>query len=525
MSADHVSTAYDRVLYPSSTFPETHPNRLATVAYLRGLQPAPVNGCRVLELGCGAGGNLIPMAFHLPDSEFVGLDLAQRPIASGQSFAAKLGLSNLTLRSMDLREARVDELGHFDFIIAHGVYSWVPQPVRERILGICQDMLNPQGVAYISYNAYPGSHFRDLARGMMRFHVSAFESFEDKLGQARGLLKFISESRMKPDYYVEAIRAEFGRVSKYIDAAFFHDDLNEVNQPFYLYEFIADAKRYRLQFVGEATASDLNLEKLTPEATKKMAELEAGDAVIFEQFKDFLVATGFRRTLLCRAEIDLAPDLVLERVRQLYLMSDAVRVEGTGTGDSNHLFRRPRGDEVATTDPLFAAALDFLSAEYPRSVSFEKLVQAARAAAGSQSETRSAADSTGALEEALLKAYHAGFLFLNAYQPEVVNQVTERPATSKLARFQLARGNFATSQLHVSHEFPDPFARQLVVLLDGTRDQAALTRDLIEFAKSTGDPIYENGVRVTNSDELPHAIGRRLPPALASLARAGMLVG
>ena len=521
-AANPVSTAYDQVLYPSRTFPETHPNRLAAVAYLRGMQPAPVDRCRVLELGCGAAGNLIPMAFHLPESEFVGLDLAKRPIAAGQSFAAKLGLSNIALHSMDLREARAEEFGHFDFIIAHGVYSWVPLPVRERILSICQEMLNPNGVAYVSYNAYPGSHFRDLARGMMRFHVSAFESVEDKIGQARGLLKFLSESRIKPDYYVEAIRAEFERVAKYVDEAFFHDDLNEVNQPFYLYEVIADAKRHGLQFLGEAATTNLNLEKLTPQVANKLAELEAADAVAREQFKDFLVATGFRRTLLCRAEIELAPDLVVQRVRQLYVMCDAVRVEGSKNEGSNRVvFRRPLGDELETADPLFTAALDSLCPLHPRSVPFEKLLQAAL---GSRSETANTSDATAALEAALLQAFRAGFLFLNAYPPKVVNQITERPVTSKLARFQLTCGDFATNQLHLSHEFPDPFARQLVSLLDGTRDQTTLTRDLIQFAKSTGGPVYENGVLVTNPDDLPNAIERRLPEALASLARLGMLV-
>ena len=525
MTANHVNTAYDQVLYPSRTFPETHPNRLAMVAYLRGLQPARVDRCRVLELGCGAAGNLIPMAFQLPESEFVGLDLASRPIASGQDFAAKLGLSNITLHSMDLCEARVEEFGHFDFIIAHGVYSWVPSAVRERVLAICQEMLTPQGVAYVSYNAYPGSHFRDLARGMMRFHASAFDSVEDKLGQARGLLKFLSESRIKPDYYMEAIRGEYQRVAKYADEAFFHDDLNDFNQPFYLHEFITDAKRHGLQFVGEAASNHLNLEKLTPQTAQKLAELEAGDPVAYEQFKDFLVATGFRRTLLCRAEMDLAPRLLVERVQQLYAASDAVRVEGQGgDGSGGPLFRRPMGDELATPDPLFAAALDFLSAQYPCSVPFEQLLQAASAAAGRDANAANASNGRDGLAEALLTAYRAGFLFLNTYPPEVVNRVTERPVSSKLAQLQLANDHFATNQLHLSREFPDPFARQLVSLLDGTRDQNTLTDELVGFVKSTGGPVYENGVVLTNPADIPDAIGRRLPEALASLARLGMLV-
>ncbi len=192
-----LSIAYDKVLYPAATFPQTHPNRLATVAFLRGMQPAPIDHCRVLELGCGLGSNLIGMAFQLPDSEFVGLDLARRPIAAGQSFAEELGLGNVALHEMDISAASPERFGRFDFIIAHGLYSWVPQPVRGHILAVCQEMLNPQGVAYVSYNAYPGNHLRDLVRGMMRFHTAGFEDPIEKVGQARGLLKFLAESTPK----------------------------------------------------------------------------------------------------------------------------------------------------------------------------------------------------------------------------------------------------------------------------------------------------------------------------------------
>jgi SAM-dependent methyltransferase len=180
-TAGEAISAYDKVLYPATVFPQTHPSRLATVAFLRGVQPAPVNRCRVLELGCGLGANVIGMAFQLPESEFIGLDLARRPVASGQAFVAELGLRNISLHSMDLCRASAEEFGRFDFIIAHGVYSWVPQPVRERILAICREMLNPQGVAYISYNAFPGNHLRDLVRWMMRFHTARFDTPDEKV--------------------------------------------------------------------------------------------------------------------------------------------------------------------------------------------------------------------------------------------------------------------------------------------------------------------------------------------------------
>src|SRR3954471_17103755 len=139
-------TAYDDVPYPSTPFPQTHPDRLATLATLFGMRPASVERCRVLELGCGDGGNLIPMALVLPESDFLGVDLAGEPIARGRSTIDALGLRNIEMRQDDLRAfANGADAGQeqFDFIIAHGVYSWVPEDVRDALLHICRRRLAP----------------------------------------------------------------------------------------------------------------------------------------------------------------------------------------------------------------------------------------------------------------------------------------------------------------------------------------------------------------------------------------------
>src|SRR5262249_26620757 len=147
--------AYDEVVYPSYVYSQTHPDRLATIATLLGMNPTSVESCRVLELGCGAGGNLIPMAFDLSESGFVGIDLAGSAISQGRELIKALGLKNISLQQADLMDLS-SELGKFDYIIAHGLFSWVPEVVRDRILAICRAHLAPEGVAYISYNAYPG---------------------------------------------------------------------------------------------------------------------------------------------------------------------------------------------------------------------------------------------------------------------------------------------------------------------------------------------------------------------------------
>ena len=162
--------AYDQVLYPGFPLAQTHPDRLATIAGLLGMTPARPDRSQVLELGCGDGGNLIPMAVELPGSEFTGIDLAQPGIARGRAISEALGLKNISLRQMDLLAAGAD-LGQFDYILAHGLYSWVPAHVRDGVLRICRTNLAHDGVAYVSYNAYPGFHRREIFRGMMLHHV------------------------------------------------------------------------------------------------------------------------------------------------------------------------------------------------------------------------------------------------------------------------------------------------------------------------------------------------------------------
>jgi hypothetical protein len=74
-------------------------------------------------------------------------------------------------------------------------------------------------------------------------------------------------------------------------------------------------------------------------------------------------------------------------------------------------------------------------------------------------------------------------------------------------------------------KFPDPLSRRLVQLLDGTRNQEMLARELLEFVRSGRGKLFENGVPVENMAEVAAMLERRVREGLESLAREGMLVG
>src|SRR5262245_45044045 len=91
--------SYEEMPYESDPLYFTHPDALGTAAFLAGISPAPIESCRVLEIGCATGGNLVPMAYALPGSRFVGVDLSPRQIEVGRAHVGALGLSNLELRA------------------------------------------------------------------------------------------------------------------------------------------------------------------------------------------------------------------------------------------------------------------------------------------------------------------------------------------------------------------------------------------------------------------------------------------
>ena len=267
------SESYDEVPYDSHPFAQTHPSRLFVVASLFGMRPTPVARCRVLELGCAAGGNLLPMAEMLPDSEFLGVDLSARQIASGQELVKQFGLKNLELRHASITDISPKE-GMFDYIICHGVYSWVPEAVRDKIMEICQKQLTPNGVAYISYNTYPGWHLRGTIRDMMRYHSARYASPQDKTAQSRALLDFLAQSvRQDGSAYSLLLKTELETVQKQADHYLYHEHLEENNDPLYFHQFADKARARGLKYLGESRVGTMVTGNFGPEVEKTLRKL------------------------------------------------------------------------------------------------------------------------------------------------------------------------------------------------------------------------------------------------------------
>jgi methyltransferase-like protein len=411
----------------------------------------------VLELGAGDGGNLFPMAVSLPGSEFVGIDLSGKAVERGIAAAEATGIANVTLRQGDIA-ALGPELGEFDYVVAHGVYSWVPPEVRAALLRVVRERMRPQGLAFVSYNALPGDHIRGVVRQMMRMHTRGIEDPRKKLEQARALLHLLEQAPGDAgDVYRPLLRSEVGRALQSSDELLFHDDLADISQPFFFTEFMAAAQAAGLQFAAEALFHSMSLNALPPELAKLLGDLAQQDLIAKEQYLDFITCRGFRQTLLCHEEVALEREVDVDRIAQFRFFCEAQR-EAPVEDQAGVSFRHRNGSALRTDHALTIQALDRLIAANPRSLPFDELA----AGAGAMS-----AEDREVLADVLFQAFSAGVTELRLHEPEVITTVSERPAASAWAR-QTAPSGRAPNLYHEIIELDEP-ARQLLPFADGTR--------------------------------------------------------
>ena len=499
-----METRYDQVLYPGFPYAQSHPDRLATLATLFGMEPAPVEHCRVLELGCGDGGNLLPMAFRFPDSTFVGFDLAEMPIAKGREPIAALGLKNLRLEAADIL-ALGEELGEFDYIIAHGVYSWVPEAVRDKLLAIAHDHLAPQGIAYVSYNALPGCYVRRMIRDMMLFHLRNVSDPEVRLKEALEFLRMLASAPESKENATPALlKQELNSLFERHPQVLFHDELGEIYYPLHFTDFMKHAEQHGLQYLAEANAFDMESGKFPAEVREQIERYSKDVRLDREQYMDFLKCRKFRQTLLCRADVPIGDTPSAERVQRLYAASPAVAVSAQPdlAGSSAEEFRGPQGAAMKTAHPLAKTAIGHLAEIWPQAIHFDDLLQR------SSERTAQPADPK-ALSEILLATYRAGLVELHAYALGCVSKPGNHPSTTALVRWQAQHGHTVTTLRHTTIEATGGIETRLLTLLDGTRDRATLAAEIASLIEPA--PEHERLVS-------------ELEANLAKLAKFGLLV-
>jgi methyltransferase-like protein/trans-aconitate methyltransferase len=521
------TTAYDLVPYSGHALAQAHPDRLATIARLFGMMPADIAHARVLELGCGDGINLTSVALSLPEAECLGIDLAISGIHKGRERARRLGLKNIEFRQFDIMDVGAS-LGRFDYIIAHGIYSWVPEPVRDKLLAVCKENLAENGAAYVSYNTYPGGHMRDLAREMMRFHVSEFTDPRQRVTQARSLIKFIIDAGREPDVYRMVLQKELERITEFADSSLFHDDLSEHNAPVYFYQFVEHAGRHGLKYLSEAQFFEIQTGIFPAEVVEVLNRI-SDSPIAREQYLDFLKCRRFRQTLLCHSDRQLDDHPIPAKVNSFHIASPIRAAVTDARVDSREPLRfvGPKNSSVETDNPLIKSALTELGKAWPGAVQFHDLLVRARRGCERRpaSGISSAEEDARVLGELLLRAYAAGIVEFTVAPPRLVTRPSEKPLASPLARLQSQAGTEVINLRHFNLQVEDAMTRRLLQILDGTRNHEALLDDLLALVKSGAAAVELDNPEIGGDDEaLRRILADELERRLADLAEMGLLV-
>jgi len=525
-SGQHYS--YDEVPYPDLSYVQTHPSRLAMLGILLGMNPAPVEQCRVLEIGSAAGGNLLPMAAVLPNSTFVGIDLSIVQIEQAQAAVEAVGMINIRFQQMDILNI-TPEFGQFDYIIAHGIYSWVPPVVQDKLLEVCQQNLAPQGIAYISYNTYPGWHRMDIIRNMMLYRTRNAATPAEKVTQATQWVSFMADAlKGQPESAYAAVFEDYvsfrlAQTEGIDHTALIHDELEANNTPVYFHQFIERAEQHGLQYLVESDFSTVMPNGLSDEVREYLSQI-AHSAVEMEQYFDFLRERMFRRTLLCHAEIEVDRRLSIQPLSQFYVSSAAHTVKPDADQEAKgiEIFEGADGIAFKTYHLLTKAAFNYLIDVRPLRIPFDRLV---REAASRLNMTHITDQEVAGLAGNLLRAFaHSlDLVEFHSFAPQMTTTVSERPITTAFARYQVRQRSHIGTLVHGRASL-DNFSRLVLAQLDGHNDRAALLDFLVELAEA-GKISMPAGVQMpTTPDEMRSTLADELDRTLDSLAHLALLV-
>lgn len=477
---DRLRADYDATPYDSDAFPQSAPGRLAAIAHLFGLDSPDVTRARVLEVGCAAGGNLIPFAAGHPHAQVVGVDLSGVQIAQGRRTVETLGLENLELMTGDIAQLDLKALGRFDFVIAHGVYSWVPPNVQDALLAAIARLLTPTGVAYLSYNTYPGWKTKEVVRDAMLLASGASSEPEAKAREARGMADFL-EDVAPSDGVLARVLAEFrSRDHGLGDSYLLHDELETFNAPCYFYEMLGRARGHGLEFLAEARPETMFPANHGPKVEAYLAEKCGGIQVLVEQYLDFAVNRAFRESLLVpvdrASQIGYPPDR--SRYAALHFAAWTPPVDGPTVVDhSRQEYEVADGATLFTNDPGLKATLGVLNARWPWTLSRHELVAAVHARLTSAGLTPSAelAAHVDDLMGVLIVQGQVRFR-LDPVLPQPVPATALRLDETVRRMAESTRADADASIFNLWHEplLPTPVDRVLLPLLDGTHDRDAL---------------------------------------------------
>ncbi|MBF0610207.1 MAG: class I SAM-dependent methyltransferase [Magnetococcales bacterium] len=468
--------SYDLISYPAMPLPRSHPNHLAALARLLGFSPAAPQRCRILELGCANGGNLIPMAAGLPEATMVGIERSRSQAEQGQRILSSLGLANCQILHQDLLDYE-GEAGSFDYILAHGLYSWVPAPVRQRIMELCGKLLAPNGLALISFNCLPGWHVKGMLREMVLEHCRHITDPMQRLSLAQDFLgDYLAALEESEALLARHLVVEIRRLLTNHPAYLYHEYLEEENQPLLFRTFAQQAAQAGLAPLCDADAAYWFPQSMGEKGQTWLESLQ--HPLEQQQTLDFLLLRQFRETVLCRRQMDIPRQLQLSALEELSIFASLRPPAKLLLNNSNsQFFFNHSGGKTAISHPLTRAALTLLWEFTPRAMPWPHLCQQASALVQRAGNLRKAEEWDHMAGE-MMSLFLQGEVGLTLQGDQPIPAMAPCPQATPLAA-AFAREGWLPTLRHAPLTL-DANTTALFTLLDGQRNQEELVQALAE---------------------------------------------
>lgn len=462
-----MSDAYERVIYRGGAIDGTLPEQMGAVAQLFGVQPADPRTARVLELGCGTGVNLLSMATVRPQGRYLGVDASHRQIDLGRQWARRAGLHQVELRAQRFEE--LSEPEGFDYIVCHGVYSWVAPEVQQAALRAISSLLAPQGVAWLSFNALPGWHARGALRAAMLWEAQGATDLQERVDAGRRALVMVRDT-LSPGPWGELLRKELEAVEEMPDWYLFHDLMSEHNEALYLHQLVQRLAPHGLRTLATVPPSQMAVDRVAEDVIPKVRAHARGSQLRAEQIADLYHRRTFRRMLLCRAEHPVSEPLPARAMTQLCFASELKRDEEG--------WRSRAGHRILATEPLVQATVRRLHTQRPHVLGFDQLLDGVRAELGHEVPALR-------LAEVLRQLLLLGGV-LPSLVPWEAPRRSRRPRVPLLARILAREGDETVPNLRHAPVKLGSVQRQLLPLCDGQHTTVDMVNELM-VAASTGE--------------------------------------
>lgn len=430
--------------------PNTFPDHLALCTIWHNGRHSPLHRFHLTELGCGDGANLLPIAFYHPDSTFIGIDNAESELSRASEGARQIGLQNIQFVQPDVRDLEPAEFAPCDYIIAHGLYSWVSDDTRESILQFCQNCLSPTGLAYISYNAQPGWASRGLVRDiLLRSRTVQQAAIEDKANKAMEVASQLLDTLPSRDYAYAALLAdELQRVRDGKPFYVFHEYLEEFNEGFWLRDFVEHARQNDLNYVCDAQFSQW--EGQIPKELRLTLSQAGLDPIEQEETADLLCNRYFHASILCRSDAPREPRSHQEMFEHVYIASSLCAESDPFdlTEGVVELFIGAHDQEITLDVSITKAAVVLLAAQWPAGMQLKTLFQkAAKLLIEHGCEVLDKAQTQ--LVEEMITLFEVGAINLRLKEPNFNMTTSEYPKIHALARYEIGHSEALTTPYHL----------------------------------------------------------------------------